>query len=234
MKSAAIHIQMSTFADLPPEIVGKIAGMLLPHDCGRFAQVSKTTGKAAERSGLYVDYRRLRQKCSRSDITEKSEKFYKITMNSIALIGYFVSTFNISKLFRKVLEHASDKHIEKLKFLLSLEETRGRIDIHAYDECAFEWAAEKGHKHILEFLLSLEKTHGRIDIHTDNEHAFRWAAKNDHKHILEFLLSLEETHERIDIHADDECAFRWVVINGHKHIMKLLLSLEKTHGEIRR
>ena len=56
-------------------------------------------------------------------------------------------------------------HLEVAKFLISLENGHGKINIHAENEYAFRWACQNGHLEVAKFLLSLENGHGKINIH---------------------------------------------------------------------
>jgi ankyrin repeat protein len=132
-------------------------------------------------------------------------------------------------------------HLDVVKFLLSLEPERGRIDIHAgnflvFDvitsKSAFQLACCNGHLDVVKYLISLEPDHGRINIHADDEYAFRWACSDNHLNVVKFLLSLESDHGRINIHACDELAFRWACSDNHLNVVKFLLSLESDHGRI--
>ena len=89
-------------------------------------------------------------------------------------------------------------HKSIAEWLLSLEETHGKIDIHVDDEKVFRHACSNGHKAVAEWLLSLEETHGKINIHANDDQAFRLACRRGHKSVSEWLLSLEETHGKID------------------------------------
>jgi hypothetical protein len=97
-------------------------------------------------------------------------------------------------------------HLKVAKWLISLEPTHGKIDIHATDE-------------------------ETIDAYTCNEYAFRTACENGHLEVAKWLLSLEPTHGKIDIHAGNNYAFKFACFNGHLEIAQWLFSLELIHGK---
>jgi hypothetical protein len=107
-----------------------------------------------------------------------------------------------------------------------------KIDIHAYNEHAFQHACSNGHLNIVKFLLSSEETHRHINIHADDELAFRLACENGHLPIVKYLISLEPEYG-LDICARNgyifECSnfqirhlliqnypnYNWKQVNGY-------------------
>jgi len=128
-----------------------------------------------------------------------------------------------------------------------------KINIHAYNECAFRWSCEKGHLEIAKWLHLLgnkkgfsNKDHWKktlakwlyplgneinppINIH--HEDAFICACKNGHLEIAKWLYILgNETGSPINIHADKEDAFKYACHNGHLEIAKWLYLLGNERG----
>ena len=54
-------------------------------------------------------------------------------------------------------------HVPIIEHLLSLQETHGKINIHAQDELAFQMACVNGYTSVVDHQLSLEPTHGKIE-----------------------------------------------------------------------
>ena len=108
-------------------------------------------------------------------------------MNYVCRIG---NSFEIKQILNK--NNISDifmyccinGYLKMVKFLLYLENTYGKINIHVENHNAFRGSCENGHLEIVKFLLSLEKTHGKINIHTKNEHVFRYSCEYGHLEIF--------------------------------------------------
>ncbi len=123
-------------------------------------------------------------------------------------------------------------NLELAKFLLSLEKTHGKIDIHTTDDSSFIISFINNHIEISKLLLSLEETHGKINIHAYNEYIFIKSCSAGNFEAIKFLFSLETTHGKINIHSLNEKAFLNACLSGNINIINFLFSLEKTHGKI--
>ena len=75
----------------------------------------------------------------------------------------------------------------------------GRIDIHANNEFAFQWACYRGHLGVAQWLWELGYSDpvgiGKIGIHADNEWAFQWACNNGHLGVAQWLFVVSTMHE---------------------------------------
>ena len=64
-------------------------------------------------------------------------------------------------------------HIEMIKYLISLKDKYGQINIHASNEHAFRFSCEGGHFEVIKYLISLKDEYGPINIHAYDEDGFR-------------------------------------------------------------
>ena len=153
-------------------------------------------------------------------------------------LGYSVFPQNLkgikNNLFRS--KYIFDKELLKIDNL-------GIVDIHADDDYALRWAAEKGHFEIVKFLvenganihadgdsalcLAAEEGHFKIvkflikngaDIHAIGDYALCVAAENGHFKVVKFLLE-----NGANIHARDDHALCWAAEKGHFKIVKFLV-----------
>lgn len=139
---------------------------------------------------------------------------------------YHMMKFNKGAFF----EALKNNHVDILNYLISLEETHGKIKLkndYFIELCVY------GNIDMIKYLLSLEKTHNKIDIHTKNELGLRHICyHNKDLEYVKFLFSLEKTHDIFNIHVLDEDIFVNLMSNNRIDIVKYLFSLEDTHGKI--
>jgi len=86
-------------------------------------------------------------------------------------------------------------------------------DVHARNDYALRWAANKGHADTVAMLLDRG-----ADVHAGNDCALRWAAGNGHADTVALLLD-----RGADIHAGDDLALCYAAENGHTETVALLL-----------
>lgn len=111
-----------------------------------------------------------------------AKRMYKIHPDiNIHVFGDFI--------FQKSCQYG---HLHIIKFLLSLEETSGKINIHNNCELAFIWSCEEGHLEVAQFLYEI----GRYDIniHADHNAAFLKSTENKHLDVVMWLASLDEDY----------------------------------------
>jgi len=118
-----------------------------------------------------------------------------------------------------------------LKYLVSLEETHGKFDLHINNEHIIQWAVKNNNFEMLKYLISLEETHGKFNLYIKNEIIMELVAENNNFEMLKYLISLEETHGKFDLHIKDEIIMECVAENNNFEMLKYLISLEETHGK---
>jgi hypothetical protein len=97
-----------------------------------------------------------------------------------------------------------------------------KIDLHAEDDDALQYAAWNGHTEMVRLLLD-----NGANIHARDDYAVRMAASNGDRAM--FLLLVERGAY---IHADDDYALKHAAFSGHTEIVDLLLDLDANiHAE---
>jgi hypothetical protein len=97
-----------------------------------------------------------------------------------------------------------------------------KIDLHAGDDDALQYAAWNGHTEMVRLLLD-----SGANIHARDDYALRMAASNGDR--ATFLLLVERGAY---IHADDDYALKHAAFSGHTGIVDLLLDLDANiHAE---
>ena len=87
-----------------------------------------------------------------------------------------------------------ENNLKPVKFLLALEETHGKFDIHADDDEIIRNAFNIGTIEFVKLLLSLEETHGNFDIHAnDDEILFKLCSCGPIDYMM-LVCSLQDTH----------------------------------------
>lgn len=76
----------------------------------------------------------------------------------------FISTMNM--FFSRAAKYG---HLNILKYLISIEPTHGRFNIHINNNYIFTFTALNLHLKVLEYLITLESTHGEIYIQTEDD-----------------------------------------------------------------
>jgi hypothetical protein len=104
--------------------------------------------------------------------------------------------------------------------MITLNEVKKLVSIHAYDDWMMLYDVKKGHLKIAKYLISKG-----IDIHINNDWALRWAAYNGHLDVVKYLVS-----QGADVHACNNYALRYAAQNGHLKIYDFLknYSLERS------
>lgn len=120
------------------------------------------------------------------------------------------------------------------QFVQSLDRPGDQIDLHKFDEAAFQIACENGNAKAMLWLLNLEdRGYGDIDIHASQDQAFILSCGAPKPDATKALLNLEASRGRIDIHAQNDQAYRNARSQGNSEIALHLVSLEATRGPIR-
>lgn len=103
------------------------------------------------------------------------------------------------------------------------------IDIHAFNEEAFEASCGHGHLNVAKWLLkiSLQSGYGRININENNERAFRWSCESGHIDVAKWLVKKSQKlgFTTINIRATGDYAFRYSGELGHFDVAKFLVTL---------
>ena len=116
-------------------------------------------------------------------------------------------------------------NIEYAKWLLSLEQTHGKIYIGSFCESAFRLACNHGHIEMAKFLISLSNVgYHKIDIHASNDGAFEYAICHDDINVINFILSLDKIKIR-DILFSRACE------HGCFDSIKILLNLDLNYWD---
>ena len=92
------------------------------------------------------------------------------------------------------------------------ELVREGANIHAYNDEALRWAAEKGHLKIVKFLVE-----NGANIYANDDFALRYAAEKGYLEIVKFLCE-----KGADIHALGDEALRCAAENGHLEVTEFL------------
>ena len=85
-------------------------------------------------------------------------------------------------------------------------------DIHAEDDFALRWSAEKGHLDVVKFLVEND-----ANIHVENDYALRLSAYNGHLDVVKGLVD-----KGANIHAENDYALRLSAQNGHLDVYNFL------------
>ena len=108
----------------------------------------------------------------------------------------------------KVIEAVKNNDLENIKRLVE----QG-ANLHADDEEALQWAAEKGHLEVVKYLLERG-----ANLRACVGWALRWAARNGHLKVVEYLLE-----KGANLHAENDHALRLAAGKGHLEVVKYLL-----------
>jgi hypothetical protein len=72
-------------------------------------------------------------------------------------------------------------NLEAFAYLLSLEKSHGKLDLHKQDGKIFAVACQYSWIEALDYLIALEPTHGQFDIHRNEEQIMTHAILMDHE-----------------------------------------------------
>jgi hypothetical protein len=127
--------------------------------------------------------------------------------------------------------------LEVLKFLISLEQTHGKFDIHKCNDLIFY--KNCGNLEYVIYLLSLEKSHGKFEI--DINQAFCEACLKGNLKCIKFFIHLSKT-QNLNLHCNGsgcECQkkvhnipFQNACFSGNIDSVNFLLSLQDEYGKI--
>ena len=141
------------------------------------------------------------------------ENIFKFLNYGIYLREVILPTENPD--FKKIKDPSGDKwranmiilgkryelsNVDTFKYLLE----KG-ANIHADNDSALRWSAEKGYLDVVQFLV--EKG---ANIHANNDYALICSAENGHLDVVQYL-----TNKGANIHACNDYALRWSAEKGH-------------------
>ncbi len=111
-------------------------------------------------------------------------KSFKEIFGTKAKIENVVKQLHNPKLYERC--HLLYKRWEGWLLSQDVELTRALFDagadVHANNDCALRWAAERGHTEAVKLLLN-----AGADVHANNDYALRWATENGHTETVKIL-----------------------------------------------
>jgi len=125
-------------------------------------------------------------------------------------------------------------HINIADYLISLEESYGKIDLHVLNEYIFVTACSHS-ENVVRYLIELgNKLSSPFDLHINGEMPFISACEYGQISIVKYLIQRgEQTGRPIDIHAQSDAAFRFACMCHQMSISRYLIRLGlRSYGRI--
>lgn len=173
----------------------------------------------------------FRQLCERDDLSKMKQLY----------IDHYIT---IDALYFAIIICCKKGYINILKWLLDLSEVntytiysnnddcaeeyiKSHV-IHAFDDMAFRFSCEYGHREIMKLLIIFcNEKHCPINIHVKSEYAFVMSINNGHFDIVKALVKYgKNTNDPINTHIHNDVALMNSCVTGREEIVKFLLDNE--------
>jgi hypothetical protein len=116
--------------------------------------------------------------------------------------------------------------IKIAKWLISLEDIYGKINVHANNDLNLVYAIR--HPNFFKWLITLEPTHQKFNIHISDDKLFKYACHKGYLKTAQYLESLKDTHGTINIPST---ILETACNGGNINVVKWLISLEEEYGK---
>lgn len=101
--------------------------------------------------------------------------------------------------------------LDDVKYLLTSNDIKEKIDINYDNDRALVAACSGGHLEVVKYLLTSPDLKKHADIKGDNYYCLTTACSNCHLHIIKYLLTSPDLKEHADIHVYNDEPFKIVM-----------------------